>query len=86
MDRDFFWVTEGQFARLQPLLPTDTRGKTRVNDRRVSSGIVHVLKSAARWVHAPSAYGPQDRLQSLCPRGRNCLAAVCIATAVFHWL
>jgi transposase len=36
-------------------LPTDTRGKPRVDDRRVISGIVHVLKSGARWVDAASA-------------------------------
>ena len=23
---DFFWLSETQFARLEPLLPTDTRG------------------------------------------------------------
>jgi hypothetical protein len=48
MDRDQFWLDEGQFARLAPHLPTDTRGKPRVDDRRVISGIVHVLKSGGR--------------------------------------
>jgi hypothetical protein len=38
MNRDYFWLTEDQFARLEPLLPTDTRGKLRVDDRRVISG------------------------------------------------
>ena len=47
MNCDYFWLTRDQFARLKPLLPTDTRGKPRVDDRRVISGIVHVLKSAA---------------------------------------
>ena len=54
MNRDFFWLTEDQFSRLAPLLPTDTRGKPRVDDRRVISGIVHVLKSGSRWIDAPS--------------------------------
>ena len=45
MDRDFFWLDEEQFSRLMPLLPSDTRGVLRVDDRRVISGIVHVLKS-----------------------------------------
>ncbi|ESW63643.1 hypothetical protein X772_36290 [Mesorhizobium sp. LSJC280B00] len=27
MNRDYFWLTEEQFSRLQALLPTDTRGK-----------------------------------------------------------
>jgi hypothetical protein len=43
MDR--IWLTDEQFAKIAPHLPTDTRGKERVDDRRVISGIVHVLKS-----------------------------------------
>jgi transposase len=62
MNRDYFWLTEAQFGRLEPLLPTDTRGKPRVDDRRVISGIVHVLKSGGRWVDAPDVYGPRKTL------------------------
>jgi transposase len=62
MSRDHFWLTEEQFARLAPHLPADTRGKPRVDDRRVISGIVHVLKSGARWVDAPAVYGPRKTL------------------------
>ncbi len=40
----------------------DTRGKARVDDRRVISGIVHVLKSGGRWVDAPPEYGPKKTL------------------------
>ena len=57
MNRDCFWLTEDQFSRLAPLLPSDTRGKPRVDDRRVISGIVHVLKSGGRWIDAPDVYG-----------------------------
>src|SRR5215204_6448134 len=62
MNRDHFWLTDRQFARIAPHLPTDTRGKPRVDDRRVISGIVHVLKSGARWVDAPTVYGPRKTL------------------------
>ena len=62
MNRDLFWLTKDQFARLKPLLPTDTRGKPRVDDRRVISGIVHVLKSGGRWIDAPRVYGPRKTL------------------------
>jgi transposase len=62
MDRDHFWLNERQFTRLEPHLPTDTRGKPRVDDRRVISGIVHVLKSGGRWVDAPPVYGPRKTL------------------------
>ena len=61
MNRDCFWLTEDQFSRLAPLLPSDTRGKPRVDDRRVISGIVHVLKSGGRWIDAPDVYGPHKR-------------------------
>ena len=62
MNCDCFWLTEDQFSRLAPLLPSDTRGKPRVDDRRVISGIVHVLKSGGRWIDAPDVYGPYKTL------------------------
>jgi transposase len=62
MERDQFWLTEEQFTRIEPHLPTDTRGKPRVDDRRVISGIIHVLKSGGRWIDAPSVYGPRKTL------------------------
>lgn len=62
MNRDLFWLTDAQFARIEPHLPRDTRGKPRVDDRRVISGIIHVLKSGGRWVDAPADYGPRKTL------------------------
>ena len=60
---DQFWLTDEQFAKIAPHLPTDTRGKERVDDRRVISGIVHVLKSGGRWTDAPrDVYGPKKTL------------------------
>ena len=44
-----FWLSDGQWARLAPLL----LNKPRVDDRRVISGIIHVLKSGCRWADAP---------------------------------
>jgi transposase len=49
MNRDHFWLTDEQFAKLRPHLPTDTRGKPRVDDRRVISGIIHVIKGRVPW-------------------------------------
>ena len=40
-----FWLTEAQWERLAPLLPNKPRGVPRADDRRVISGIVHVLRS-----------------------------------------
>ena len=62
MNRDLFWLTDEQFSKIAPHLPTDTRGKARVDDRRVISGIVHVLKSGGRWIDAPPEYGPKKTL------------------------
>jgi transposase len=62
MNRDQFWLTVEQFTKIAPYLPNDTRGKERVDDRRVISGIVHVLKSGGRWVDAPPDYGPRKTL------------------------
>jgi len=39
-------------------MPRGRRGAHRVDDRRVISGIVHMLRSGARWRDCPAAYGP----------------------------
>ncbi len=59
---DHFWLSDEQYRRLAPLLPSDTRGVPRVDDRRVISGIVHVLRSGCRWADAPPVYGPRSTL------------------------
>jgi transposase len=59
---DPFWLSDEQFATIAPHLPSNTRGKPRVDDRRVISGIIHVLKSGGRWVDAPAVYGPKKTL------------------------
>jgi hypothetical protein len=43
---ELFWFTDRQWSRIEPLLPRNTRGMKRVDDRRVISGIVHVLNPA----------------------------------------
>ena len=58
MRRNLFWLSNDQWQRIAPLLPTDVRGKERVDDRRVISGILHVLKSGCRWCDCPPDYGP----------------------------
>jgi transposase len=82
MNRNYFVLTEAQFARLKPLLPTDTWGKPRVDDRRVISGIVHVLKSGCRWVDAPPIYGPRKTLYNRFQRW----AAKGVWVDIFHAL
>jgi hypothetical protein len=36
-----FWLSDGQWAVIDPLLPKNRPGAHRVDDRRVISGIVH---------------------------------------------
>jgi transposase len=50
--------SEERWRRIEPHLPTDVRGVERADDRRVISGIVHVLKSGCRWCDCPPEYGP----------------------------
>ena len=58
MSRNLFWLSDEQWERLEPHLPTDVRGVERADDRRIISGIVHVLKSGCRWSDCPEVYGP----------------------------
>ena len=58
MRSNLFWLSDDQWRAIEPHLPTDVRGKARADDRRVISGIVHVLKSGCRWKDCPPEYGP----------------------------
>ena len=53
MRKNLFWLSDEQWERIEPHLPTDVRGVERADDRRVISGIVHVLKSGCRWCDCP---------------------------------
>ncbi len=53
-----FWLSDRQWAAVEPLLPKNQPGARRVDDRRVISGIVHVLKTGCRWQDCPQVYGP----------------------------
>ncbi len=55
---DLFWLSDEQWAVLEPFMPKNQPGARRVDDRRVISGIVHVLKSGGRWRDCPGEYGP----------------------------
>jgi transposase len=56
-----FWLTHEQVERLKPHFPK-ARGKPRVDDRRVLSGILHILRNGLRWQDAPPVYGPHKTL------------------------
>ena len=75
MRSNLFWLSDEQWSRIEPHLPTDVRGKERVDDRRIISGIVHVLKSGCRWKDCPAEYGPYttvyNRFTRCAQRGRS---------------
>lgn len=53
-----YWLDDGAWAAIEPLLPKSQPGARRVDDRRIISGIVHVLRSGCRWKDCPAVYGP----------------------------
>jgi transposase len=57
-----FWFTDEQWKKIEPLLPAKPRGVARVDDRRVLSGIIHVLKNGGRWADCPAEYGPKKTI------------------------
>ena len=53
-----FWLSDEQWAAIKPHLPYYAAGKRREDDRRIISGIIHVLQSGCRWRDCPPGYGP----------------------------
>jgi transposase len=58
MGKQLYWLSDAEWKRIEPLMPRGRRGAHRVDDRRVISGIMHMLRSGARWRDCPSEYGP----------------------------
>lgn len=54
---DLFLLSVVQMARISPYFPL-AHGVPRVDDRRVVSGIVYVIKHGLQRKDAPKAYGP----------------------------
>lgn len=52
------WLSDEAWAAIEPHLPKNQPGARRVDDRRVISGILHVLKVGCRWCDCPADYGP----------------------------
>ena len=58
---DVFLLSATQMRRIKPFFPL-SHGVPRVDDRRVVSGIVFVIRNGLRWRDAPPAYGPHKTL------------------------
>jgi transposase len=50
-----------QIRRIAPYFPL-SRGEPWVDDRRVVSGIIHIIRNGLRWRDAPAEYGPHKAL------------------------
>lgn len=53
-----FWLSDREWAKIEPYLPRGRCGAHRVDDRRIICGIIHMLRSGGRWRGCPPAYGP----------------------------
>lgn len=53
-----FWLSDEQFELIKQYLPYRAAGRQRKDDRRIISGIIHVLQSGCRWQDCPPQYGP----------------------------
>ena len=58
---DLFWLTKRQMRRIKPYFPL-SHGVPRVDDRRIISGIIFVIRNGLRWRDAPAAYGPHKTI------------------------
>jgi transposase len=53
---DLFLLSKSQMKRISPHFPL-AHGVARVDDRRVLSGIVYVIRNGLMWKDAPKDYG-----------------------------
>ena len=58
---DLFYLSRSQFNLIKPYFPL-SHGIARVDDLRVVSGIIHVIKRGLQWRDAPKEYGPHKTL------------------------
>ena len=58
---DLFLLSEAQMRRIEPFFPL-SHGVPRVDDRRVISGIIFVIKNGPRCRDAPRDYGPHKTI------------------------
>lgn len=59
MSKKLFWLDDLQWASIKTYVPSrKQRGPRRQDDRRIISGIIHVMQSGCRWRDCPEEYGP----------------------------
>ena len=58
---DLLMLSAAQMRRIEPYFPL-SHGVPRVDDRRVLSGILFVIRNGLRWRDAPADYGPHKTI------------------------
>jgi putative transposase len=58
---DLFLLSQAQMRRIERYFPL-SHGVARVDDRRIVSAIVFVIKNGLRWRDAPPGYGPHKTI------------------------
>jgi putative transposase len=58
---DLMLLSQAQMRRIKPYFPL-SRGIPRVDDRKIISGIIFVLRNGLRWRDAPKEYGPHKTI------------------------
>lgn len=58
---DLWLLSEAQMRRIEPYFPL-SHGILRVDDRRIVSGIIFVIRNGLRWRDAPADYGPHKTI------------------------
>ena len=59
--KELFYLSHEQLARIKSYFPR-SHGVPRVDDRRIVSGIIYVIKHGLQWKDAPREYGPYKTL------------------------
>ena len=86
---DLIWLSEAQMRRIEPYFPL-SHGVPRVDDRRVVSGIIFVIRNGLRWRDAPADYGPPKTIYNpvlSLPKGASSAGAgwVCSTRSLQVW-
>src|SRR5271154_3956813 len=58
---EVFYLSKQQFNRIKQYFPR-SHGVERVDDLRVVSGIIYVIRNGLQWKDTPKAYGPHKTL------------------------
>ena len=58
---DLIWLSQAQMRRIEPHFPL-SHGLPGVDDQRIVSGIIFVIRNGLRWRDAPADYGPHKTI------------------------